>query len=234
MFDDRQHAGRLLAKHVVNVLSEEEKFSSLPVVVVGLPRGGIPVASEVASQLRAPLTLLVSKKIGAPFQPDLALGAVSSGGEVVLNQELLTFTKKLTPYLAAQTNRLKSATREIEDHWLLTAGLPKQSDFSGKCVIVVDDGVATGMTTLAALNTVRSQNAARVVLASPVISEQAVPLLQQHCDLIIALITPHNFRSVGQFYLDFSQVGDDEVVQILKSYRLSHEGVMAERTTRSS
>jgi predicted phosphoribosyltransferase len=215
MFRDRQEAGRLLAGLVAKQLASVSSSHGAPAatVVVGLPRGGLPVAKEVALALNAPLTILVSKKIGAPCQPELAIGAVTSRGAMVL-EESLRGQGKLVEYAEQQARQLAQITRVKEQDWLKQAH-EQPVNFGGKFVIVVDDGVATGMTTLAALRSIADDRPARLILAVPVVASQTVLKLQGACDLVIALLAPSDLQAVGLYYEDFHQVEDDEMLDAI-------------------
>jgi len=214
MFSNRQEAGRRLGQLVAAQLAGMPEDKALPTIAVGLPRGGVPVGKEVATILQVPLTILVSKKIGAPFQPELALGAVSSRGVVILDKSLGDLVNRLDSYLQSQAAQLIEATKSREETWLRIAGIQAPM-FTGKRVIVIDDGIATGMTTLAALRSIASEHPARLILAVPVISRQAYYRLRPECDGIIAIEAPADLQAIGQFYEDFHQVEDDEMLSSL-------------------
>lgn len=218
MFKNREQAGKLLAKKVLEVLAQLPDYQADHTIVVGLPRGGVPVAKEIACALEAELTIRVSKKIGAPFQPELALGAVSSSGIVVLNEQLRYITERLEQYIESERKRLTEVTRELEVQWLEKAGIKHRLSLNGKLVVLVDDGVATGMTTLAAIRSLKREGASAVMLATPVISPNTSRWLQQDCDLVVALLTPHDFGAIGEFYQDFHQVDDDEMIETLSQF----------------
>lgn len=217
MFSNRVHAGQLLASKVQATLKDIDPDKMLPTLVFALPRGGVPVACEVALVLNVPLSILVSKKIGAPSQPELAIGAVSSSGVVVINNELALETGASKRYIEDEKLRLTTLTIVKERRWLEASGLKQKPDVKGKRVVLVDDGVATGMTTLAAIRTMRSQGAAQIILATPLISAPTKRRLESECDLIVSLISPYGFAAIGQFYEDFRQVEDDEVITSLRA-----------------
>ncbi|HEY9869218.1 MAG TPA: phosphoribosyltransferase family protein [Candidatus Obscuribacterales bacterium] len=219
MFVDRQHAGKLLAEQVLQYVNQREGFSPGTTLVIGLPRGGIPVAAEVALTLGCPLDLLVSKKIGAPDNPELAIGAVSSGGVVVLDEQICHWFGDPERWLQAQVaqkERLMRETRALEDQYIQRAGIRERPDIKGKLVIVADDGVATGMTTMAALRTLREKGAGELVLATPVIPHDTFKKMQHECDKLIALSVPYEFLAVGYHYQDFHQVSDEEMIASLR------------------
>jgi len=216
MFENRKQAGRLLARSVVDVLGKEPDYEPARAVVIGLPRGGVPVALEVALALGCQLDVLVSKKIGAPGNSELAVGAVSSDGIVVTDEEINRLISVPPAYLEAETGRLADQTRCLEQHWLTAAAITNRPSLAGKWTIVVDDGVATGMTTLAALRTLQLRGVGPLVLATPVMAFDTFRRLRDECDRIVALLTPYDFNAVGQYYRDFHQVGDEEVIAALR------------------
>jgi predicted phosphoribosyltransferase len=221
MFKTREHAGKLLAQKIELELKKNIPNLGNDILVVGLPRGGVPVAKEIALMLNAPLTILASKKIGAPDQPELAIGAVSSSGVVVFNKELFPYILQMKKYVENKICELTNTTKQLEERLLKQAGLDVSQTYSGKIVIIVDDGVATGMTTEAALKSARKLGARYIVLATPVISPMTEKKLEQDFDLLITLLMPENFMSVGQFYEDFHQMDDLEVVDVLHEAAIS-------------
>lgn len=220
MFRDRQQAGRILAKRLVDKLTMLDQAELQQLIVVAIPRGGVCVAQEVAKQLHAPLTLLSAKKIGAPQQPEFAIGAVSSTGVVVLNDKVDTFVRSHMPYIRESVAELSQQTRLAEELWLKTAGV-RAEDLSGRCVIVVDDGVATGMTTEAAVMSVKILGAAKIILAAPIVAAQVKQRLANICDLIVAVLEPDHFIGIAEFYQDFHQVDDQEVIDALRECQRS-------------
>jgi predicted phosphoribosyltransferase len=219
MFRNRQHAGFLLARHVLRVISQEQQLDPSQFIVVGLPRGGVSVALEIARSLNSPLDLLVSKKIGAPDQPELAIGAVTSDGIVTLNHELIRVLGIAKLYIESQKEFLISKTRAFEEHWLNSAGIKERPSMRNRRVIIVDDGIATGMTAVAAAQSARQRGAGEVIVTTPVMSNSAYVLLKKECDQIIAPNVLFDFAAIGQFYLDFDQVEDEEVIRALRQAR---------------
>lgn len=227
MFSNRQQAGRLLAAKLITIFQEEglsHEQVAESCVVIGLPRGGVPVAVEVALSLHAPLDVLVSKKIRAPDNPELAIGAVSSSGIVVLDDRIVSrYGGSPSFYLEAQKKQAEELTLETkvkEAYWLCEGHISQRPRLTGKRVILIDDGIATGMTVLAALRTLAGQKCAKVVLATPVIPYDTYLYLKGNCDQLVALNIPYEFSAVGRFYQDFHQVEDREVIEDLR--RLSH------------
>ncbi len=208
-FADRAQAGRLLAQAVA-------RLGLVDAVVLALPRGGVPVAAEVARELKAPLDLLLVRKIGAPGQPELAVAAVAEGEEpaVVIDQALCDATGADAGYVQRQA---REQWREIDRRRALYLAGRERVPLAGRPVLVVDDGIATGTTVRAALAAVRRQKPARLVLAVPVAPPDTVERLRADVDQLVCLSTPAYFRAVGLHYDDFHQVEDDEVIAILRA-----------------
>ena len=206
MFFDRQEAGRKLASKIEETVNKEKA------VVLGIPRGGVMVASEIASNLGLPLGILVSKKLSAPGEPELAIGAVSSSPQsLFLNQELVSSLNVSKDYLDQE---IKLKTVEVKRRW--RAYLPDEKlSLVGKEAIIVDDGVATGATMAAAARQARLLGARKVMVATPVVSREALKLLQEEADQVIYEEAPLAFWSVSQFYHHFPQVNDEQVKEAL-------------------
>ncbi|GAA3771410.1 phosphoribosyltransferase family protein [Streptomyces coacervatus] len=204
-FEDRTDAGRRLARRL-------EYLHGQDVVVLGLPRGGVPVAFEVARELDAPLDVLVVRKLGVPWQPELAFGAVGENGVRVLNDDVIEQIR-LSP---ADQRTVEQAERaELERRVVRYRRNRAAVPVAGRTVVVVDDGLATGATAEAACRVVRGQGAARIVLAVPVGPERTLLRLQRVADRVVCLQSPRLFGSVGAWYHDFAQVGDAEVTDLL-------------------
>ena len=182
-------------------------------IVAGLPRGGVVVAAEVASALAAPLDVIVVRKLGAPGQPELGVGAIGEGGVEVLNQELID----MIGISEANLDRVREAEREelARREVMYRRGRPPIL-LAGATVVLVDDGLATGITAKAAARVVRSRNAERVILAVPVGAPDTIEDLRSEVDEIACLETPRWFRAVGQWYEDFRQTSDGEVLECLE------------------
>jgi putative phosphoribosyl transferase len=230
MFDNRRHAGKLLSDRVKLDFGGEGGQSLSSIVVVGLPRGGIIVAAAMAQELGVPLDILVSKKITAPGNPELATGAVSSAGVVVWDNRvsyLQNLFRDSSSLQEEQKEKLTRITQESERFFAESAGLIqrplKRASMPSTTVIIVDDGIATGMTALAALKTIRQLKPYKLILATPVIPYDTYTIMKLECDLLIALSIPIQFSAVGFFYKDFRQVEDDEVVAALKEANLVTE-----------
>ena len=207
MFADREDAGRQLAERLMHLKDEHP-------VVLGLPRGGVVVAAQVAGELDAPLDVLIVRKLGAPFQPELAVGAVIDRQEPlrVLNDDLIAALGVDDAYIEQETQRqIVEARRRQEAYRRGRAG----EEIVGRTVIVVDDGVATGATVKAALGAMKRSEASRLVLAVPVAPPDTIEQLGRLVDELHCLHAPVNFRAVGQFYQQFAQTGDEEVIALL-------------------
>lgn len=217
-FQDRRHAGRLLAA----AIAPGRQTSGT--VVLGLPRGGVPVAYEVARALPAPLDVFVVRKLGVPSQPELAMGAIGPGGVKVLNRtvvEKLAVSDSLISEVAQR--ELKELARREADY---RGGL-SPIKIEGQEVILVDDGLATGSSMLAAVQAVRQQKPSRVTIGVPVAASQTASRLAHLCDELISLLEPDAFYAVGQWYEDFSQITDEEVRKLLRSARRELSSKMA-------
>lgn len=214
-FRDRFDAGR----HLAEVLSRAD-LQGLEATVAALPRGGVPVAFEVAERLGAPLDVLVVRKLGVPFQPELAMGAIGEGGVRVENSDVLR-SAGLGPKDLEDAERRERP--ELERRAALYREGRSQVDVHGRCAIVVDDGIATGSTMRAACRVLRAIGAARIVVAVPVASRMAVTDLRGECDELVCLEIPDPFFAVGEWYRDFSQTGDDEVVDLLRRAAVDQE-----------
>lgn len=209
-FADRTSAGRALAQ-----LLQEQKLG-LGGVVLGLPRGGVPVALEVAKALGGTLDVWPVRKLGVPRQPELAMGAVAMGGGRYVNQRLLEALEIGEEELALVEARERE---ELRRRVALYRGSRPLPQLEHRAVILVDDGLATGATVRAALDAVRRQNPAQVVVAVPVAAPDSAEELEHLADAVVALRLPRDFQAVGQFYQDFPQVSDREVLEALAEVR---------------
>jgi putative phosphoribosyl transferase len=206
-FHDRVEAGRLLAEHL------DAYAGRADVIVLALPRGGLPVAYEIATRLRAPLDIFLVRKLGAPGQPELAMGAIATGGARVLNDEVIR-------YLSVTSEVIEAVARaeqvELERREQAYRGDRPTPDLHGRIVILVDDGLATGSSMRAAIAAVRTQQPARIVVAVPVAAKETVDELRREVDDLVCLRTPEPFSAVGLWYDDFSQTSDEEVRDLLQ------------------
>lgn len=209
VFVDRVDAGRKLATKLEHLRDE-------PVVVLGLPRGGVPVAFEVAAALGAPLDVIVVRKLGVPFQPELGMGAIGEDGTRVINDEIV----RLAGVSERQLAEVESLERaELERRALRFRGDRPRVPLAGRTAVVVDDGIATGSTARAACQVARAHGASRVVLAVPVAPPGWTSRFSGDADEFVCLDTPEPFYAIGQFYVDFSQTSDAEVVTCLQRAR---------------
>ncbi len=206
MFKDRRDAGRQLGRRL-------SAYAPLRPVVLALPRGGVPVAAEVAEYLAAPLDVIVVRKIGLPWQPELAIGAIAEGNVCVLNDALIEETGVRGDELEGAVARERI---ELERRVRAYRGDRSPVPLDGRVVVLVDDGLATGYTARAAIEQVRRQGARRVVLAVPVAPQESVATMDLVADDVVALQTPRWLLSIGEHYQDFSQTSDDEVMALLR------------------
>lgn len=205
LFQDRRDAGRQLARLVATLPGLNDA------IVLGLPRGGVPVAFEVARACKIPLDILVVRKLGAPGQRELALGAIASGGVVALNHEILRVLRISEQSMSVAVERAKQELARAELAW--RGGCPPLS-IDGRVAILVDDGLATGATMRAAVRAVRGR-AREVVIAVPVAAESTCSALENEVDRIFCVATPEPFDAVSRFYRNFEPTGDDEVKALL-------------------
>jgi putative phosphoribosyl transferase len=207
-FADRRDAGRRLAERLRELGAERP-------VVLALPRGGVPVATEIATELGAPLEILAVRKLGAPHNPEYGIGAVAEEGTLVVDAEAVAGLGVSPAELEAIVER---EAVELRRRVAAYRGERERLDLGGRTVIVVDDGIATGVTDTAALRAVRKLGPRRLVLAVPVCSEEAAQRLREEADEVLCLEPSALRRGVGGCYLDFSQVSDEEVVAALRAH----------------
>jgi putative phosphoribosyl transferase len=206
IFANRSQAGRILAGRLEKYAGRDD------VVVLGIPRGGIPVAFEVAQALHAPLDIFLLRKLGVPGHEEFAFGAIASGGVRVLDRRILRALLISAADVDAVTARVR---QELKRRELTYRGDRPPLSVTGKTVILVDDGIATGASLLAGIHALRELRPARIVIAVPVASLQALDRLAYEVDEVVCEAMPEEFAAVGQFYHDFSQTGDDQVIDLL-------------------
>ena len=204
IFQDRVDAGRQLGRRLAELRGQD-------IVVLGLPRGGVPVAFEVAAALDAPLDVIVVRKLGLPYQPELAMGAIGEGGAKVLEEQVLAHSRVSAEELRAVEERERAV---LENRVILFRKGRTRHDLTGRIAVIVDDGIATGSTARVACRIARQQGAARVILAVPVAPAETLADLTEP-DELVCLATPRQFTAVGYHYRDFSPTDDDEVVRLL-------------------
>jgi putative phosphoribosyl transferase len=213
IYRDRRHAGRVLANALPKYAHRDD------VAVLGLPRGGVPVAFEVATALGAPLDVFVVRKLGVPGYPELAMGAIASSGVVVLNREVVEGLQIPRSSIDAV---IEAETRELERREWTYRGDRPPIDVSGRTVILIDDGLATGASMHAAVIALRQRQPGRVVVGVPIAAPATCEELSQEVDDIICAVTPEPFQAVGLWYEDFSPTSDDEVRRLLEEVARQH------------
>lgn len=208
-YQDRQDAGKRLAEQLIEFINNNP-------LVLTIPRGGVLVAKEVAEYLKSPLDLIIPRKIGAPVNPELAIGAVTQDGTILLNDRLV---KKFNITNQEVLEEAELLVQEIKRRIKEYRGSTEMPEIKGRTVILVDDGIATGFTIKAALLSIKNYEPREIILAVPVATPKVLESLAAEVDKIICLYTPEDFFAVGQFYEDFEQVSDDEVKMIMQSLR---------------
>lgn len=204
MFYNRSEAGEQLAEKL-------RKYQNVPGVLLAVPRGGVPVAYQVAKELNLPLEIVLVKKLGHPLNKEYAIGAVGLKDMFVIPHENVTEF-----YIQNQVQKIRTRLHEMQKKFM---GDKEPEDLHGKTVIIIDDGVATGNTLLATIQILKKQNPAKIVVAAPVVSKSAAHKLSKEVDELIAVLIPESFYGVGVFYQDFSQVSDEEVLEYLQKLR---------------
>lgn len=219
IFHDREQAGQLLAEKL-------QKFKDGNSVVLALPRGGVPIAAEVAKSLNIPLEILTVRKIGAPFQPELAVGALCEDDEPIWNESILSelglHYNDLEPVITEEADKIKHYVHLFRHD-------QEFPDLTNKVAIVVDDGLATGATMLAAIHYLKKKGADKIIVAVPVAAGVTAQHLRDQVDQVIVLSEEENLRSVGEWYKDFTQVEDNEVLSFLRKNQNACKGSLESR-----
>lgn len=205
IFKDRTEAGKKLSEAL-------QSYRGKDVVVLGIPRGGVVVANEVARSLDAPLDIVVSRKIEAPGEPEFALGAVTQEGEVIMDRQAAESLGATSKYLDDQ---IRKKREEVKDRMQMLRGDAPYPKLEGKIVVIVDDGIATGSSVNAAVMSVRKRKPREIVVATPVAPQDAVETLSEDGTKVVSLETPKTFLAIGEFYRNFEQVEDIEVKRII-------------------
>ncbi|PYJ67749.1 MAG: phosphoribosyl transferase [Verrucomicrobia bacterium] len=213
-FPNRTEAGRLLAEKLVQYAGRDD------VIVLGLPRGGVPVAYEVAKRLGAPLDVFIVRKLGVPGFEELAAGAIASGGVRVLNEDVVRAIPHSEEAIEAVTTR---ETAELERREQIYREGRPAPELRNRVVILVDDGLATGATMRAAIKALRQSSAAKIIVAVPVGPPDTCREIEEQADETICLSTPAFFQAVGQYYDDFSQTSDEDVRELLSQAAQNHQ-----------
>jgi predicted phosphoribosyltransferase len=208
-FSDRVDAGKRLAQALAD-------FHGKNAVVLAIPRGGVVVGYEIAAALMLPLDIIVPRKLGAPDNPELAIGAIAEDGSTVLDNQLITYLGVSSGYIEEESQRQR---QEISRRMQVYREGNPPANLAVKDVIIVDDGIATGATMKAALASVKNRGAKSVTVAVPVAPPQTITELKHFADRVVCLYTPEYFQAIGQFYEDFNQTSDEEVIRLLKLCR---------------
>jgi putative phosphoribosyl transferase len=204
MFQNRTHAGKLLAAKL-------RQYQNMPGVLLAVPRGGVPVAFEVAKELHMPLEVMLVKKLGHPSNKEYAIGAVGLEDSFVIPHEGVT-----DYYIQTQTEKIRARLQEMKEKFM---GDDEPTDLHGKTVIVIDDGIATGNTLIATIRILKKSEPLKIIVATPVVSRSAAEKIRAEVDDLVAVLVPQTFYGVGMFYNDFTQVSDEEVLRCLKNLR---------------
>ena len=212
-FVDRVDAGKRLASALKN-------FSGKKGIVLAIPRGGVVVGYMISKTLNLPLDIIIPRKIGAPDNPELAIGAVAEDGTAILDQNLIKYLGVSREYVVEETERQK---QEIKRRLKLYRQDTSYPDLKGLDVIVVDDGIATGSTMKAALASVKNRGAASITVAVPVGPPSTIDELEKMADRVVCLYTPEFFQAIGEFYKDFSQTSDEEVIRFAARKQTKHQ-----------
>lgn len=206
LFEDRRDAGRRLAEKL-------ESYANRPdVIVLGLPRGGVPVAFEVATALNAPMDVFIVRKIGVPGHPELAMGAIASGGAFYLNEDVV---RQLYISKDAIESVIEKETVELKRREQLYRAGRRALELKNRRAILIDDGLATGASMLAAISAVREMNPKELIVAVPVIAASSIAEIEPKVDRLVYVLAPYRFYAVGQWYADFGQTTDEEVQELL-------------------
>lgn len=210
MFHDRHDAGKQLARKLL-------VYKDKKAIILALPRGGLEIGYELARELKLPLDIIVSKKIGFPGDPELAIGAVSMDKVVVIDEGMAKSYNIGKDYIEKEKERLN---QEIEEKYLRYRDSSQRPDFKSHSVILTDDGIATGRTMLAAVRFLKTQNPKEIIVAVPVLSSESHESIKKEVNQVIFLVIPQSFGAVGAFYQNFPQVEDEQAIEYLKKANL--------------
>ena len=206
MFKDRFDAGKQLAEKLMKYKGKKDT------IIFGIPRGGLEVGYELAKNLKLPLDIILTKKIGFPGNDEYAIGAVGLGNEYIVDEEVVKSSAISQNYIKEEVKRL---SKLIEERYKLFRKNKKFPNIKNKTIIVVDDGIATGNTVKMSIKLLKKQKPKKIILAIPVAPQEAIRMLEKHVDELICLSTPINFFAIGQFYDNFTQVSDKQVIGYL-------------------
>ncbi len=211
IFKDRFEAGEKLAQKLVNYRNYKN------VLVIGLPRGGIILANEVAKKINSQLDIVVPRKISAPNNPEFAIGAITEQGDYFLNQDIIDYYKISKKYIDREiTIEKKESKRRLKSY----RGNRKSIDYNNKIIILVDDGIATGSTILAAIFSIKKNKPKKIIVAVPVLARDIINIIKKEVDELVYLEAPIFFGAIGAFYRKFEQTSDQEVKDIMKNYNV--------------
>lgn len=206
MFENRIDAAQKLAE-------ELKLYKNTDCIVLGIPRGGAIVAYHVAGELNMPWDIIIPRKIGAPFNHEVAIGAVSQDGKTLINKDMIDYYKIPYEYIDRES---REQLYEVKRRLNLYRGNSKFPDVEGKTVILVDDGIATGFTAAAAIGSIKNHNAGKIIVGVPVASIEAITMLSRYCNEVVCIESPGDFVSVGSSYMCFNQNTDDEIIGLFK------------------
>lgn len=206
MFENRIDAAQKLAE-------ELKLYKDTDCIILGIPRGGAIVAYHVARELNTPWDIIIPRKIGAPFNHEVAIGAVSQDGKTLINKDMIDYYKIPYEYIDRES---REQLYEVKRRLNLYRGNSKFPDVEGKTVILVDDGIATGFTAAAAIGSIKNHNAGEIIVGVPVASIEAITMLSRYCNEVVCIESPGDFLSVGSSYMCFNQNTDDEIIGLFK------------------
>jgi len=207
-FENRKQAGILLSERLIHLADKDS-------VVLAIPRGGLVVGREIALRLNAELDMIITKKLGAPGEPELAIGSVAEDGKVYRNEELINKLMISEEYIEKET---KIQLKNLSEKTKIFSKFRKKAALKDRAIIITDDGIATGATMISAINYVKTQEPKSISVALPVGPPETVDTLAEMVNNVICLIIPEHFMAVGEFYKEFDQVSDLEVIEILKEF----------------
>ena len=211
IFKNRLEAGQKLAEKLIKYKDQKN------ILVIGLPRGGLILAQEIAKKINSPLDIVVPRKIGAPNNPEFAIGAITEEGEPFLNEDIIDYYKISKEYIAQEIAQEK---KEAQRRLKVYRGGKKAISYKDKIIILVDDGIATGSTMLAALAFLKKKKVKKIIVAVPVLAKDTIKIIKKEAEELIYLEAPLLFRAIGAFYREFTQTTDQEVIEIMKNYNV--------------
>ncbi len=211
IFKNRLEAGQKLAEKLIKYKDQKN------ILVIGLPRGGLILAQEIAKKINSPLDIVVPRKIGAPNNPEFAIGAITEEGEPFLNEDIIDYYKISKEYIAQEIAQEK---KEAQRRLKVYRGEKEAISYKDKIIILVDDGIATGSTMLAALAFLKKKKVKKIIVAVPVLARDTIKIIEKEVEELIYLEAPLFFGAIGAFYKEFDQTTDQEVIAIMKNYNV--------------